>query len=105
MTRSGKEGQVCASLIAWWVLSTVGAMGFCVCEVQLKGFEVARAIRLVAEPFTLENDLLTRTYTPKYFRAAFPSIVCVCLFACCLRVPSHLQVEAQHRKAAFPGVD
>ena len=32
---------------------------------QLKGFEMARGLRLVAEPFTLENDLLTPTFKLK----------------------------------------
>lgn len=29
---------------------------------QLRGFEFAKAITLVLEPFTMENDLLTPTY-------------------------------------------
>lgn len=36
-------------------------------EFKLKGFEMARAIHIEAEPFSIENELLTPTFKPKVF--------------------------------------
>uniref|UniRef100_A0A7N0V8F0 Long-chain-fatty-acid--CoA ligase n=1 Tax=Kalanchoe fedtschenkoi TaxID=63787 RepID=A0A7N0V8F0_KALFE len=59
------------------VLAEMDAVGR---EAQLRGFEFAKAVTLVAEPFTLENGLLTPTFKVKrpqakeYFAKAIASM-------------------------------
>ncbi|KAL3631675.1 Long chain acyl-CoA synthetase 7 peroxisomal [Castilleja foliolosa] len=56
-------GQLCADPRARSaVLADMDAVGK---EAQLRGFEFVKAVTLVIEPFTLENDLLTPTFKIK----------------------------------------
>ncbi|KAG5541425.1 hypothetical protein RHGRI_021298 [Rhododendron griersonianum] len=54
------------------VLADMDAIGR---EAQLRGFEFAKAVTLVLEPFTVENDLLTPTFKRPQAKAYFANAI------------------------------